>query len=71
MREAYVLSLLAQEDREKIFREIAEDDVDTALRVDGELEKVLLRLAHTRTLVTDEPTFFLPASVFGLSIPSW
>ncbi|HXQ22980.1 MAG TPA: type II toxin-antitoxin system RelE/ParE family toxin [Candidatus Acidoferrales bacterium] len=55
MREAYVLSLPAQEDREQIFREIAEDDVDTALRVDGELEKVLLRLAayphigHRRT----------------------
>ncbi len=55
MREVYVLSLLAQEDREQIFRKIAEDDVDTALRVDGELEKVLLRLAarphigHRRT----------------------
>ena len=49
MREAYVLSALAQEDREEIFRTIAEDDLETALRVDGELEKVLLRLAaHPR-----------------------
>ncbi len=46
MREAYVLAPLAQEDREEIFRKIAEDDIETALRVDGELEKVLLRLAE-------------------------
>jgi len=44
--EAYVLSLLAQKDREQIFCKIAEDDVETAMRVDGELEKVLLRLAE-------------------------
>jgi len=46
MREAYVLSPLAQEDREEIFCKIAEDDFDTALRVDGELERILLRLAE-------------------------
>ena len=46
MRDAYVLSLLAQEDREEIFRRIAADDLETALRVDGELEKVLLRLSE-------------------------
>ncbi len=45
MREPYVLSALAQEDREEVFRHIAEDDIDAALRVDRELEKVLLRLA--------------------------
>jgi len=55
MRGTYVLSPLAQDDREEMFRKIAEDDVETALRVDGELESVLLRLAdhpnigHRRT----------------------
>ena len=46
MKEAYVLSPFAQEDREEIFRTIAEDDFETALRVDRELEEVLLRLAR-------------------------
>jgi antitoxin ParD1/3/4/toxin ParE1/3/4 len=55
MREAYVLSALAQDDREEMFSKIAEDDVQTAVRVDSELERVLLRLAdnpnigHRRT----------------------
>src|SRR5271167_1870176 len=49
MREPYVLSALAHEDREEIFCHIAEDAIDAALRVDRELEKVLLRLAaHPR-----------------------
>ncbi|HVO26063.1 MAG TPA: type II toxin-antitoxin system RelE/ParE family toxin [Candidatus Margulisiibacteriota bacterium] len=43
MREAYVLSPLAQSDREEIFCRIAADDFDTAVRVDGELERVLFR----------------------------
>lgn len=46
MREAYVLSPLAQEDREQIFRTIAEDDVETAIRVDGELDRILMRLTQ-------------------------
>jgi antitoxin ParD1/3/4/toxin ParE1/3/4 len=45
MSEPYVLSALAQEDREEIFCHIAEHAIDAALRVDRELEKVLLRLA--------------------------
>jgi plasmid stabilization system protein ParE len=46
MREAYVLSPLAQEDREEIFRTIAEDDLGTAIRIDGELDAALVRLTR-------------------------